>query len=342
MTGRTTGGWHATAGSVAGAAIVPEGQDPITTGLLLLRQGSYEEAIEILDRVTREQPSDPVGWFYLARAQHIDTKLGEAEKAYLEALRLEQGLAEAWLHLSNMYVEQGRLPEALDALRNLARVRGRGPMLAYQEGFVLSKMGRFKEAETMLHGSLRVKSDNPDAWYILGVNAQRSGDNESAVKAFERCLSFDPGYADAWFNMGNALARLGRMEEAQEALGRFAAVNEERERQMAVTSNLQVLQKGAEMDLLEGRLDTVEGQVAEAEQVRPGMPWTYRVRGELLLARGHTEEALAKLREAAEMNPAEAEEHLALASAFRRAGDQEAADHHDSIAREMLLGEGQP
>jgi tetratricopeptide (TPR) repeat protein len=342
MTGRTAGGWHATAGSSAVSALVPEGQDPVTTGLQLLRQGSFAEAIASFERASRERPSDPVVWFYLARANHIDTKLGEAEKAYREALRLEQGLAEAWLQLSNMYVEQGRLPEALEALRSLARVRGRGPMLAYQEGFVLSKMGRFQEAEGMLQGSLRLKPDNTDAWYILGVNSQRSGDNEAAVKAFERCLGLDPEYADAWFNKGNALARLGRMEEAQEALGRFAAVNEARERRLALESNLRVLQKGAEMDLLEGRLETVEGQAAEAEQVQPGMPWTYRVRAELLLAQGRPDEALEKLREGAARNPVEAEEHLALAEAFRRAGDGEAADHHESIARGMLLDGGRP
>jgi superkiller protein 3 len=199
-------------------------------------------------------------------------------------------------------------------------------------------MGRFQEAEVMLTASLRTKPDNTDAWYILGVNSQRAERHDAAVAAFKRVVELDPDYADAWFNMGNALARLGEMEQAREALGRFAAVNEERERLEALNSNLRVLRKGAEMHLLEGRLEEVEAEVSEAEEVWPGLTWTSRLRGELLLARGRTDEALAKLREAAATNPADADEHLALAAAFRKAGDPEAADRHESLARSMLLG----
>jgi tetratricopeptide (TPR) repeat protein len=344
MTGRTAGGWHATADTVAGAAFVPEGLDPFTTGMLLLRHGNVVEAIPALQQATREQPQEPLVWFYLGKASFMDNMLRESERALLEALRLEERLAEAWLQLSEIYVEEGRLPEALEALGNLGRVRGRGPMLAYQEGFVLSKMGRFQEAESMLRTSLNLKPDNPDAWYILGTNFQRAGNDEAAMAAFSRTLQLDPGYADAWLNLGNALARQGRLEEAQDALGRFAAVNEERERLTAFKGNLIVLQRGAQMDLLRGRLDRVETQVAEAEEALPGLPWTYRIRGELLLARGHRAEALEKLRQAAALNPVHADEHLALADAFRQSGDEEAADRHESLARSILVsgGGGQP
>jgi tetratricopeptide (TPR) repeat protein len=338
--GRTAGGWHATAGSVGRALKLPPDIDPVMAGLLYLRQGDHAKAIASLERATRETPGDAIVWFYLGRANEADTKLGEAEAAYLQALRLDPRLAEARLHLSGIYVEQGRLPEALEALRAIGLTRGRGPMLAYQEGFVLSKMGRFEEAEAMLRQSLQIEPRNTHAWYIRGVNAQRAGYPEVAVQAFQQVIALDPDYADAWFNLGNALARQGRVEEAQQALGRFAEVNEERERAEARYSNLVVLQRGAEMDLADGLLEEVGKQVAEAERVEPGQPWTYRLRAEVLLAQNRPEEARAKLDEAAALNPTDPEEHLALADAYRRIGDLEAAGRHEELARRWLSAPG--
>jgi tetratricopeptide (TPR) repeat protein len=309
--------------------------------MALLRRGQYAEAIALLEEGHRQYPTDASVAFYLARALHVDTKLGRAEAAYLVALKLDPGLGEGWLRLSEIYVEQGRLPEALDALRSLGEGRGRGPALDYQEGFVLSKMGRFQEAEEMLQRSLKARADNPHTWYIYGVTAQRSGDDAKAVEAFQRVLRLDPAYADAWFNIGNALARLGRTDEAQDALERFAAVNVAREVAASTASNLRVLRRGAEMDLEDGELDRVETQVREADEVRPAEPWVQRLWGELALARGKSGPALERLGRAAALNSRDPLEQLALSAAYRKAGDAAAAERHRLQAERLLQAGGE-
>ena len=309
--------------------------DALSDGVGLLRRGQIKEAIDLLEKAREDHPDDPAIAFYLGRALNSDTKLARAEEAYRAALAMEPGLAEAWMRLAELYVEQGRLEEALECLRSMGRERGRGPNLDYQEGFVLSKMGRFQEATAMLQRSLKARP-SPDAWYIYGITAQRAGDDAEAVSAFQSALNMDPSYADAWFNLGNALSRLGRMAAAEEALRRFADVNVAKEEATSTATNLRVLRKGAEMDLQGGNLDRVEGQIAEAGEIDPGQPWIERLRGELLLAEGRQEACIEHLRRSEALNTQDPEEQMALARAFRMAGDADAAGRHRDEAERLL------
>lgn len=286
-----------------------------------------------------QHPDDAQVAFYLARALHLDTKVGEAEETYRAAVALQPDLGEAWLRLSEILVEQGRFTDALDALASLGAARGGGPHLDYQKGFIFSKMGRFADAERLLRRSLAARPASTDSWYLLGVNAQRQGRDTEAVEAFAEVLRRDPDYADAWFNQGNALARLGRIAAAEQALARFASVNEARERDRAVAIRLRALRKGAEMALQAGHSEAAEKQVSEANALASGTPWVARLRGELLLARAQSDEARAALRQAAALNSREPAEHAALARAFVRLGDAAAARREEAIAR-RLLAEG--
>ena len=326
------------AGPPASLPIAP-GDDPVLNGSSRLGDDEREGVLRDLREARRRHPDDAQVAFSLARALHADTKLGEAEAAYRAAVALQPDLGEAWLRLSEILVEQGRLTAALDALAALEKARGGGPNLDYQVGFVLSKMGRFKGAERLLQRSLAARPGNPDAWYVLGLNAQRQGRNEEAARAFSEALRRDPGYADAWFNLGNALARLGRTDEAGQALARFASVNEAREKARARAARLHSLRKGAEIALESGDLEATRRQIDEAAAAVPGLPWVARLRGHVLLAGDRREEALVALRQAAALNSPEPAEHMALALAFRQAGDEASARREEREAR-RLLSEG--
>ncbi len=326
--------------SPAGPAPPGAAADLVADGLARMRRGDAEGAIAALREARARRPADGAIAFYLGRLLHADTKLGEAEEAYRAAVAADPTLAEGWLRLSEILVEQGRLEEALASLESLGRIRGGGPNLDYQVGFVLSKMGRHEQAEGHLRTSLQQEPRNPNAWYVLGLNAQRQGEDEQAAGAFRSALEADPAYADAWFNLGNALARLGRPEEARQALERFAAVNEARERDAARQARLVALQRGAEMDLERGRPESAASQVEEAATLDAGAPWVHRLRGELLLQAARRDEALDSLRRAAALNPDAPEEQLALAAAFSKAGDEEAARRHRQVAQSLLAGGG--
>jgi tetratricopeptide (TPR) repeat protein len=308
-----------------------------------LARGETEEATSQLRRLRDAHPEDPYGHFYLGRALHLDTKLGEAEAAYEAAIDRAPGLAEAWGYLYAIFMEQGRHEEALAALEAVQQKQGAGPRLAYQKGYVLSKMGRYDEADRWFNASLAAQPGHADAWYGLGVNAVRRGDDRMAVEAFRRVLQVDATYSDAWFNLGNALARLGREPEAVEALARFEAVNAKRERDKATQARLNALRTGAEVDLGAGRIHEAGRQIEAAEREAGAQPWTIRMKGSILIREGRLSEAREVLRAAAALDPPDIVERLALAEALREAGDEAAAAAVEAAAQERLAaGEQRP
>ncbi|MFQ5671108.1 MAG: tetratricopeptide repeat protein [Acidobacteriota bacterium] len=315
-------------------------EELLTEGMIRMKQGQPFMAVEAFRKALLNQPDDPVVMFHLGRALQKSTKLSEAEKVYRNVVQRQPGMAEAWLHLSEIYIRQGRFQEALDVLERLQAVHGRGPHLDYQQGFVLSHLGKYEEANEKLRQSLATEPRNADAWYVLGLNAQRQGRDEEAEKAFRSAIRVDPAYADAWFNLGNVLARLHHPDQAEEALQRFAAVKEAQEQREAEESNRKSLSVGLQMNIRNGDLPGAVRQLQEAESRWPGSALALRLRGEVLLAQGQKQAALKYLRNAAALNSTEPGEQLSLADAFRRAGDRIAASRQDQIALRLMLAGG--
>ncbi|MCS6799781.1 MAG: hypothetical protein NZ898_14910 [Myxococcota bacterium] len=92
-------------------------------------RASYEACLRALE-FGREQPGGPnaVDCTNFAEAALSVFAFDEAEEAALEGTRaLVAWYANPWLVLADLYVRQGRLPEALDALRQVPRYRQRRP-----------------------------------------------------------------------------------------------------------------------------------------------------------------------------------------------------------------------
>ena len=93
------------------------------------------------------------------------------------------------------------------------------------------------------------------------------------------------------------------------------------------------------MDLERGDLEAARRQVDEAAALDPGLPWVPRLRAELLLAAGEEPSAaLPLLRQAAALNSLEADEHVALARAFRAIGQEKLARQEEALALRLLQG----
>lgn len=98
-----------------------------------------------------------------------------AEAAYLEALRLDPGLAHALTNLGN---------------------------LCYRRGDEESAFRRYTEA-------LDLDPNQPEALYNLGFMALDHDEHQMAVQHFEQALRCDPAFADAHFNLALTYETLG-------------------------------------------------------------------------------------------------------------------------------------
>jgi Flp pilus assembly protein TadD len=175
-------------------------------GIVLLRHGLFDEAEQQFREALRILPRFPtphvnLGLIYLKRRQldeaeqEFRTALGsdritrlfrgtitnnlgivlamkgrkqEAEQAFLEAVRLAPGSADARANLGKAYIEKGMVREAIAQFSEAVRLRGSNPRFHYMLGQAYYQEGEKEFAAISLTRALSLKADFPEARSLLG------------------------------------------------------------------------------------------------------------------------------------------------------------------------------
>ena len=130
----------------------------------------------------------------------------------------EAGNYFAWLRLGCAYGELGRYREAIEAFREVLRLKPDGAIAWYNLGTVYGKLGRYHEAIEANREALRLKPDYADAWNNLGVNYCAMGRYLEAIKALRESLRLKPDEAKVWGALAIAYAASGNRSAALEAV----------------------------------------------------------------------------------------------------------------------------
>ncbi|MEX2530690.1 MAG: glycosyltransferase [Gemmatimonadota bacterium] len=102
----------------------------LTRGRTAYRQRRYAEAVRWFRVASREEPSDPWNWIWLARTlKQLDDRDG-SYASIRRALGIAPDAAPARLHLIDLLLEEGRNDLADDALKDLAGGSGREEWVA--------------------------------------------------------------------------------------------------------------------------------------------------------------------------------------------------------------------
>jgi Flp pilus assembly protein TadD len=92
----------------------------------------------------------------------------EAEQAFLEAVRLAPGSADARANLGKAYIEKGMVREAIAQLSEAVRLKGSNPRFHYMLGQAYHQQGEKEFAVIALARALSLKADFPEARSLLG------------------------------------------------------------------------------------------------------------------------------------------------------------------------------
>jgi ribosomal protein S12 methylthiotransferase accessory factor len=114
-------------------------------------------------------------------------------------------------------IEEGRLPEALQALENALQPEApdedTAGILTYQ-GLALKEMEEYDRAIQALERSAEVDDERQDTFNLLGFCYFKTKQHEKAIEAFTQVLRLDPGSGIDYANIGTNYRELGRMDDA--------------------------------------------------------------------------------------------------------------------------------
>ncbi len=155
---------------------------------------------------------------------HRRNKFADAERAYRAVLDAAPDCFEALHFLGLAYLQQNKLPEALDLVSRALRTKPQSADSLAMLGVVLSNLGRHAEALESHDALLSLRPDSAETHYNRGVALAKLGRHEEAVVSYRRSIALNPANTQVFHNLGNSLIELGRPQEALDAYeGRLGA-----------------------------------------------------------------------------------------------------------------------
>ncbi len=286
--------------------------------------GAVAKAEATYRRVIDSEPHNADAWFVLGFLQWNERRLDEAERSYLEALRLRPGFLEAQNNLGNVYVLRGKWAEAGQVYEEILR---RWPDFAGTHnnlGCVRRSQGRLEEAVSSFQEALRLQPDFYEAHFNMGDVLSMLGRLEPAVASCERAVRLRPDSAEALMTLGTALAKLGRMGEAEAPLRRALKLRPDYgDAQVSLGNVLWSRRQYA----------GAEACFQEARRLMPERPEVHYNLGLVLAEQKRFEEAIACYREALRLNPRYFEAYGNLGNALGELGvmDQAMASYAEAL-----------
>lgn len=218
-----------------------------------LETGHLSDAVINFNAVLAKRPSDPDLLYYLGHASGLLSKsaidaliaahpdsarahealaenyfvlrqMPQAEKEYLEALRIRPDLPGLHLELGQVYANSAQWPKAEEEFRAETKLQPGKAEAAYRLGAALLQQGKTQEAFAELKRANDLKPDMPETLYSLGKAASLTGDAAIAEKSWTKVIELEKDTslaAQAHFGLAGLYRKQGKTQQAQHEMQEF-------------------------------------------------------------------------------------------------------------------------
>jgi tetratricopeptide (TPR) repeat protein len=147
-------------------------------------------------------------------------KLPEAVEHLKESIALKPDNAEAYYSLGNALARQGKTSEAIGYYEQAIQIKPNYSAAYDILGNVLAGQGRVPEAIQHYERAIELKPENAEAYNNLGSALILEGRSSEAIQKYEKAVELKPGSADFWYNLGLALERQPNLARATQCYER--------------------------------------------------------------------------------------------------------------------------
>lgn len=187
---------------------------------------AFPNALAAAIQATTRDPDLAEGHVILADSRfHYDWAWEEAEREFLEGIRLNPSHSTGHWFYAGLLGALGRFDEAAAQLEHARRMDPVNPITEAFGGRVMYWGRRYDDAEARVRAALDLAPGNFYAWGTLGFIHLARGEVDGAVDAFRRSTELSPKFMSG---LAMALARAGEADEARAIAQRLDAMAEER------------------------------------------------------------------------------------------------------------------
>jgi Flp pilus assembly protein TadD len=256
-----------------------------TDGRALVDSGRYQEAIDVLEPLSKEASGDSQVFVLLGESYQGLNRNDDAVRAYESAIRLDYRDYHAHLKLANLLMRDGKTGRALTEYELAARFGQYEAVTRYDYGLALYQMGREAQALEEWMAAYQLEAGNPQYAAAVGIGLTKSRPDE-AVSYFEKAEALGADDGAFYNNFGLALQSADDRRGAAKRFVRAVALEPGRE---SYRFNLAAayMNMGAYAEAI-SQWDTLTAEF--------GPRWSYTVyRGRALVEQGRFAEAVESL-----------------------------------------------
>jgi putative PEP-CTERM system TPR-repeat lipoprotein len=298
----------------AALKVVPE-YPPARLGQvrLALRQGRYEDAARLADGVIKSSPKSAEAY-----ALKADAVLGTGDRAGARtllqgALQADPAFLPAHLSLASLALEEGAF-DAAAAQLDLARKVARGDLrVTYLAGLLAYRTGDLNKARDFTLQILKRAPDHVPTLVLAGAIELDAKQLASAEDSLRKALARAPSHPAARRLLVATLLRSGQPARALEALQPLV--------EGGVEPSPPLLMLAGETYLANGDLPKAAAFFDRASKVDEQSIAARTRLGQIALMRGHAEEGIRELEDAANASTKESQADIALVLGHLRAKD---------------------
>ena len=164
----------------------------------------------------------PESWLNIGLIDIDQGQFEQAEAAYRAALELQPTFTQAAVNLADLYRIQGRDGDGEKTLRQALTLEPQNAAVHHALGLLLIRQQRLPEALAALAEAARLGSDNARYGYVYAVALNSAGQGEPAIQTLETVLTKHPNNRDALMALAAFQRDAGNLEAARSHARRLA------------------------------------------------------------------------------------------------------------------------
>jgi tetratricopeptide (TPR) repeat protein len=168
-----------------------------------------------LKRVIERFPDYQPAQLLMGRVLYEGAKTTRARTHLMRAIKLKPTDPDAYLVLTLLWLDQGRVDEATKVVEELGLAVPGDPIGFRRLGLALAERGDGARAEKLLQRAVERDPGDVESWATLGRIAESSGQFQKALDAWERAMEHDPDNRDVLLNAGRLALRLKKVADAR-------------------------------------------------------------------------------------------------------------------------------
>jgi tetratricopeptide (TPR) repeat protein len=194
-------------------------------GVSYLKLGDYENALKYLKRFTDENKESIWAFMNLALCYMHFQRVDEAEKAYLEGLKIDENNIAVRENLAGFYLEQEKYDKAIEQLEELIVLEPLAEKIYVKLGSAYEKINNLAKVKDVLSKLIVLNNKNSDYRFQYAKALFQLGEYNDSVREFSEAIRW--GNKDPVINkwIGLCYYRTKQFPQAKDSFKKYLENN---------------------------------------------------------------------------------------------------------------------